>query len=41
MDSMYFVLEGELEVRIDLGKQTLNDKELKSLEQDLNLSKQE
>jgi hypothetical protein len=41
MDCMYFVLEGELEVRIDLAKQTLSDKDLKTLEQDLNLSKHE
>ena len=40
-DAMYFILEGEVEVSVNLQKNNLTDKDLKLLEQDLQLNKQE
>jgi hypothetical protein len=40
-ETMYFVLEGEVEIRVDLVKKQLTDKDLKVLEQDLILKKLE
>jgi len=38
---MYFILEGEVEINVDLRKNSLTDKDLKMLEQDLELNKHE